>query len=30
VQVKIMQTGHMPYWEQPDTFAALVRDFLAS
>ncbi|MEQ9489793.1 MAG: alpha/beta hydrolase [Alphaproteobacteria bacterium] len=30
VRVETMQTGHMPYWEQPDEFAAIVRDFIAA
>lgn len=28
VQVETMLTGHMPYWEQPDEFARIVRGFL--
>lgn len=30
VRVKTMPTGHMPYWEQPAEFAAIVRDFIDS
>lgn len=30
VRVETMQTGHMPYWEQPDEFAAIVRGFIAA
>lgn len=28
VQVKTLPTGHMPYWEQPAEFAAIVKAFL--